>query len=417
MDEPPATPIPQTASARRSTASGLLAPSEASIWTQPEEAPDSRLSDDDINSKYTSREWRIVTESNREQLPNFVEALRRPGWMEVRPFYQRRLRWDAVRQSKLIESFIMNIPVPPLFVYEADLARYEVMDGQQRITAIKDFYSNDLTLKGLQQWPELNGRTYSKLPSEIRKGLDRRSISYTVLLKESAGTSEEQTLLRQQVFERLNTGGVALSQQEVRNCLYQGPFNSLLFDLAKSPSFRRAWNLPPAASDEEVNPSALLLLNQFYVSMRDVEVVLRFFALRHAAQYQRGMQGFLSLFMVKAAAFDANDLEILRGLFSQTLDVVTTVFGEKPFQPWDAKTHTWSPRPHVAYADAVMVGASRCLDVADALVARRDRVVEATKELFETHEDGTFTGRGNTKADVNERIDLFADMLRSVAAS
>jgi len=119
----------------------------------------------------------------------------------------------------------MNVPVPPLFVFESDLAKFEVMDGQQRITAVRDFYANLFPLRGLDQWPELNGRVYEKLPEEIRKGLDRRSISYIVLLKESAETSEEQALLRQQVFERLNTGGVKLSHQEIRNSLYQGPFN------------------------------------------------------------------------------------------------------------------------------------------------------------------------------------------------
>src|SRR5579863_5365906 len=142
-----------------------LAPSEATMWVKPLRSPTPRQSDDEINSKYSSRELRIVTESNREQLPNFVEALRRPGWMKLRPSYQRRPRWDRERQSRLIESFIMNIPVPPLFVYESDLAKYEVMDGQQRITAIFEFYTNQLELEGLEQWPELNGRRYEKLPS------------------------------------------------------------------------------------------------------------------------------------------------------------------------------------------------------------------------------------------------------------
>ena len=116
-----------------------LSPTEQTMWVRPVRAPKSRSSDDEINGKYASRELRIVTESNREQLPNFVEALKRPGWMELRPFYQRRPRWDRYRQSRLIESFIMNIPVPPLFVFESDLAKFEVMDGQQRITAIRDF--------------------------------------------------------------------------------------------------------------------------------------------------------------------------------------------------------------------------------------------------------------------------------------
>lgn len=86
-----------------------LALSEVSMWVKPTRAISPRPSDEEINSKYGSRELRIVTESNREQLPNFVEALKRPGWMKLRPSYQRRPRWDRERQSRLIESFIMNI--------------------------------------------------------------------------------------------------------------------------------------------------------------------------------------------------------------------------------------------------------------------------------------------------------------------
>ena len=119
-----------------------LAPSEEAMWVRPVRGSAPKVSDEEINSKYTTRELRIVTESNREQLPNFVEALKRQGWMDLRPFYQRRPRWETWRQSRLIESFIMNIPVPPLFVYESDLAKYEVMDAQQRITAIFEHYTN-----------------------------------------------------------------------------------------------------------------------------------------------------------------------------------------------------------------------------------------------------------------------------------
>ena len=108
-----------------------FSPSEETMWIRPIRSSIPKLSDEEINARYASRELRIVTESNREQLPNFVEALKRTGWMELRPFYQRRPRWDRVRQSRLIESFIMNVPVPPLFVYESDLAKYEVMDQQK----------------------------------------------------------------------------------------------------------------------------------------------------------------------------------------------------------------------------------------------------------------------------------------------
>jgi Protein of unknown function DUF262 len=388
-----------------------FAPSELSMWTKTIKEPRQRMSDEDINAKYAKRELRIVTESNREQLPNFVDALKRPGWMELRPFYQRRPRWDPIRQSKLIESFIMNIPVPPLFVYESDLAKYEVMDGQQRITAILDFYTNKLQLEGLEQWPELNGRIYDTLPSEIKKGIDRRSISYIVLLKESATTSEEESLLRQEVFERLNTGGISLSHQEIRNALYQGKFNSLLFDLVKNATFRRIWVLPPYSESAEKNRAEELVTNSLYVSMRDIETVLRFFALRHVEHYRRGMKGFLDLYMVRARSFTEEDVQQLKALFEKTMEVGWAVYGDTFAHPWDVEKAAWSKRPQIAFADAVMVGISRHLKQEPELVKKKQSIIEATKHLFLAHEPGTFTGRGNTKKDVQERIRLFDEML------
>jgi hypothetical protein len=393
-----------------------LAASEHGMWVKPVRSASPRPSDEEINSKYGSRELRIVTESNREQLPNFVEALKRPGWMKLRPSYQRRPRWDHERQSRLIESFIMNIPVPPLFVYESDLAKYEVMDGQQRITAILEFYTNRYPLERLQQWPELNGRIYDTLPAEIRKGLDRRSISYIVLLKESASTSEEEALLRQQVFERLNTGGVQLSHQEIRNSLYQSKFNALLLVLARNRLYRTAWGVPEYSEEEERQLSDDLAKNRNYIMMRDVEIALRFFALRHVEQYQKGMKGFLDLYMVRARSFTDDDVDVLRRLFEQTIELGSVIYQDAFFRPWDPKSQQWADKPQVAFADAVMVGLSRHLEYAAELKDKRDEVLTATKQLFETYPAGTFTGRGNTKQDVQDRIRFFDEMLERVIA-
>jgi hypothetical protein len=392
-----------------------LSPSERTMWQTTAVDVRRPTSDDDVNEKYASRDVRIITETNREQLLNFVEALKRHDWMDLRPFYQRRRRWDPVRQSRLIESFVMNVPIPPLFVFESDLAKYEVMDGQQRITAISEFYENTLQLRGLQQWPELNGRTYATLPSLVRKGIDRRTISYIVLLKESAGSPEDQAFLRQQVFERLNTGGVVLSHQEIRNCLYHGPFNDLLLRLSKSPLFRVAWKLPEYGDAEQrQRPPAVLLRNPFFSKMTDVEVILRFFALRHAEHYQRGMHGFLDLYMVKTRALRQSDLVHLEEVFTRTLQLALDMYVDRVFCPWDTRTERWTAKPHIAFADAVMVGLCRHLPHENALRHQRRRVVEETRRLFTTHPGGTFTGRGNTKVDVNTRIDLFSGMLTRI---
>lgn len=392
----------------------LFVEGEASLWKAVERPAKVQLSDREINEKYDSQEKRIVTESNREKLPNFVDSLKRPDYIQTRPFYQRRARWTIERQSQLIESFIINVPVPPLFLYERAYNSYEVMDGQQRISAIRSFYNNEFELKGLGLWPELNGRKYSSLPSKIRAGIDRRSVSYIVLLNESAEEGDEALFLKQLVFERLNTGGVKLEHQEVRNCLYEGEFNKLLLRLSRRQAFARAWGIPEPSPDEHDNPPLELIENRQYAEMEDAELVLRFFALRHADNFRRGMQGFLDLYMIRARNFSKEDVDGLEQIFDKTLDLADQIYGEKAFRPFDKSTNAWSKHAQKAFYDAVMVGLSQNLHKADYLVSEKARVIEGTERLFRDHEKGTFTGRGNTKADVVERIRLYSDMVQKI---
>ena len=144
-------------------------------------------SDLEINEKYVSGEVRIVTEQARYPL-NTIAGMVESGDYDLNPEFQRRHRWSPDKQSRLIESFIMNVPVPPIFLYEDEYSHYEVMDGLQRLTAIATFYTDRLSLTGLTEWPELEGRTYSQLPDQIRRGIDRRYLSSIILLRETAKT-------------------------------------------------------------------------------------------------------------------------------------------------------------------------------------------------------------------------------------
>ena len=200
---------------------------------------------------------------NCEKLPSFADSLKKPNYMDVSPFYQRRLRWNKQKQSQLIESFLINIPIPPIILYEREYDSYEVMDGQQRITVIKDFYSNKLELTGLELWSELNGRTYQQLPDKIKAGIDRRAISSIFLITESTQSKEEAFFLKQITFEGLNTGGVSLSKQEIRNCIYSRKFNTLILKLASNNIFAEAWDIP-------LNDQDKLRTNNFYKKMEDV---------------------------------------------------------------------------------------------------------------------------------------------------
>jgi hypothetical protein len=214
------------------------------------------------------------------------------------------------------------------------------------------------------------------------------------------------------VFARLNTGGIELERQELRNCLFQGAFNDLLIELTKLNDFREAFGMPKY-SEDETEPGAAIKEHGLYEKLKDAEIVLRFFALRHAKHYTRGMQGFLDLYMTRARSFSADDLAILRDLYTRTLSLAIGIYGARVFVPYSPKKGAWESKYQVAFYDAVVVSLSRVLDQQEQLLQSRERIIEATEQLFKTNPEGTFTGRGNSKSDVEERIAKFSAMLSS----
>ena len=135
-------------------------------------------SDEELNSRYVTGDVRIVTESARYSLVGILKMLDETvgSGSEKRlrynldPEYQRRHRWSKKRKSLLIESFLMNIPVPPIFLYERDYAQFEVMDGRQRLTALAEFYRNDFALEGLEYWQEPTATSTKSSPRRCATG-------------------------------------------------------------------------------------------------------------------------------------------------------------------------------------------------------------------------------------------------------
>lgn len=285
------------------------------------------LSDDEINEKYKKGEIRIVTEQARYPLDSIETMLDSEKYI-LNPEYQRRKRWNNTRKSRLIESFIMNVPIPPIFLYEVDYSIYEVMDGLQRLTAIYDFYKGKFNLEGLEYWQEVNGRNYKNLPEQIKRGIDRRYLSSIVLLQETAKSTEEADFLKQIVFERLNSGGEKLTPQETRNALRNSKFNQLCIKLAKNDSFRKMWKLPLESEGEEK-----LLESESHRKMEDVELVLRFFAYRHIANFKSPVDKFLDDYLKQANSYPDETIRNLENLFSETIDLIYSIFRDSAFIP------------------------------------------------------------------------------------
>ena len=198
-----------------------------------EETPLSQvMTEQEINDKYIKGEIRIVTEQGRYPLEEVFKMFSNKSKYNDITDYQRNYVWSTKSRSLLIESFIMNVPIPPIFLYERDYSFYEILDGKQRISSIVKFYNDEFALEGLEVWSELNGKKYSTLPVRIKEGLDRRYLSSIIMLKESAKDAFEVNKLKKMVFERLNSGGEKLYPQESRNSVFGGPFNDLCKELA-----------------------------------------------------------------------------------------------------------------------------------------------------------------------------------------
>lgn len=204
--------------------------------------------------------------------------------INLNPQFQRRDRWDQARQSRFIESLIMNVPIPPVFLGEDEYGLYVVLDGRQRLTAVNEFLKNTYELTKLDVWRELNGMRYNDLKKQkLDKFLTRRFIPAVVILKESSPE------VKYDVFDRLNTGAVVAEPMEIRNAVFRGSFSDLLRSLSDNHVFRKLWGIPTDDLEREAN--------QIYKKMDDLELVLRFFALRDYETMNLRFRDYLSVYM------------------------------------------------------------------------------------------------------------------------
>lgn len=380
-------------------------------------APQSSMTDEDVNQKYVSGEVRIVTEQARYPL-NTIAGMVRSVDYELNPEFQRRHRWSPEKQSRLVESFIMNVPVPPIFLYEDEYSHYEVMDGLQRLTAISSFYQDELELVGLTEWAELNGKRYSRLPEQIRRGIDRRYLSSIILLRETANSPEEAERLKQLVFERINSGGELLREQEARNAIYNGPLNQLCIRLSRNPDLCAMWGIPqPTQSELEggaVSPE--LEQNRHYKTMDDVELVLRFFAHRQRRRIGGGaLRTYLDEYLKQGNLLPSSVLADFDTLFVQTASLVHAVLGKRAFWLWRYRHGKWDwlSRPTTTAYDAIMFVFSQHLERADELVARKSEFRDAMEAFYTQHVDA-FDARMTNMTNLKERDDLVSDLVQSV---
>jgi hypothetical protein len=335
-----------------------------------------------IEIKFSETAFRLSQERNDFLLPQILDFVRGKKWLNLRPEYQRRLVWDDAKRSLFIESLLLNVPIPPIFLYEWELSRYEVMDGQQRLNAIVDFYENGFALKGLEKWEELNGLRFRELPEILQRGLDRRRLSATVLLLEGTEkVAPQKSDIRKLVFERLNSGGQHLNAQELRNCLYAGPFNELLIELSRDPLFTELWEIPSYAQnvDTHGNIAAVLRDNARYRRMQDCEIVLRFFAFRKRANIKGSVRSMLDRCMEEHLNITATQFSDFKVEFQTRLNLAHDLFGAQVFRYRDADGKWQLSQP---LYDGIKVAIDKLWTKRERLLSTRTHVVARVTHLL-----------------------------------
>ncbi|ESY90678.1 DUF262 domain-containing protein [Mesorhizobium sp. LNHC209A00] len=257
------------------------------------------------------------------------------------PEFQRQFVWTPKHASKFIESLLMGLPVPGVFLYkEADTNEHLVIDGQQRLRTLEAFYDGvlrgkEFKLQGVRE-PWVN-QTYKTLdPADILKLDD--SIVHATIFKQDKPEDVLDSIYF--VFERINTGGIRLSPQEIRNCISLGPFIERVHQLNTFPPWRGVF----ASQNNRA---------------KDEELIVRFFAMyRDGDKYTRPMNGFLNKFSAAMNKVGKDELDRLSKVFQTTISKVNTAIGARAFRIIRSL--------NAAAFDSVMVGLAKRLDTGPA---------------------------------------------------
>ncbi len=256
------------------------------------------------------------------------------------PAFQREYVWNMTDASSFVESLLLGLPVPGVFLSkEEDTQKLLVIDGQQRLRSLEFFYDGVFTptgkefaLQGVQK--RFKGRTYKTLDDEDRLRLDD-SIIHATIVKQDVPSDDNSSVYY--IFERLNTRGRRLHPQEIRASIYHGPFNELLKEINRDSYWRHIYG----------NTSSRL---------KDQELILRFLALYvRWEKYERPMKEFLNRYMGANRKLERQSTEALRKVFSDTIKFAVETLGEKAFKP--------ERTLNAAVFDAIMVGLAKRLSV------------------------------------------------------
>lgn len=303
-----------------------------------------------------AKERTVKSQMIEYDLETLVKKINK-GVIQLDPDYQRRHRWPTDYSSRLIESLILNIPIPIIYIsqnFDADTEtseyRFSVIDGQQRLTAIRDYFNEEFALIELETLPELNGMKYSQLPPFLIRRLEERTIKCLRI----DSTVDPQVKL--DIFERLNSGSVRLEPQELRNASHQGKFNDLCKELSKNTTYQELLQINPAKDAD----------NTKVKKMEDVELVLRYYALKDgkyrnfSKKSNYAFKDFLSDGLTDGNKLSEDQLQSFKEKFDWLVSFIHSNLGSTPFAKYKFENDQFilQSRFNAAVYDSIIVGIS-----------------------------------------------------------
>lgn len=306
--------------------------------------------DDEQEISLSTARCEVVSQAGDESVEFLYKQFSR-GKLLLQPSFQRLYVWDCQKATRLIESALMGIPLPVVYLAEEDDGKRSIIDGQQRLTSFFSFIDGKFPngqlfkLNKLQFFPQCRGKSFKEMPEEFQ---DRVSecLLRTITFKRGSDSS-----LKYNVFERLNTGSVPLNDQELRNCIFRGPYNDLIKELAQDMDFRDIVGL----ETEEKR-------------MRDCELVLRFCAFLNTGytNFRPPFKRFLNSEAADRRNITPEKAADIRKCFKNSVSLVKSMLGKDVFHkfvPGDESNtngHWESKVFNVALYDILMVCFARC---------------------------------------------------------
>lgn len=322
----------------------------------------------------------------------------------LQPFFQRRYVWDDLRKSRLIESIIMGIPIPTIYTYtrqDSNEIKEIVIDGQQRLKTIKLFVKNQFPLDGLKLNAYLNGLRFYELPNNVKV----RFLNYTLHIVNITNVADDKIVL--DMFKRFNTGGVALTPQELRNCYCSGQFNEAIKKLAGYEAFKELFMFEEDRMQKE-------------------EYIVRFLALyEDLTSYTYDAQQLLDDYYCKKLKLQETNPEELTSninnltrIFMKTVDACIIVFGKNSFKNFitfksnDTKVKGFYRRFTRAVFDMQMLGFAD-IDL-DIISRHRDKIKASFENMMAHSSEIKQNLSHSSKLKTLQRIDTWKKLVLEV---